>query len=114
MLAAHTSHQHIRHHDPGGCPCGPRRDAPPMPNAEYVRKLPIVPWKNIAAIGGTEMISTVINKPMPPCCNAWLDKPSAPKPVMLLMAFADHIAAATRKVSCSASELTKLSIAMEN
>jgi hypothetical protein len=30
-------------------------------------KLPMVPLKNMAAMGGTEIINTVINRPMPPC-----------------------------------------------
>ncbi len=58
-------------------------------------KLPTVPWKNIAASGGEEMISTVISRPMPPCCIDWSVKPSAPKPVMPLMMPAAQSALAT-------------------
>ncbi|WP_414577173.1 hypothetical protein [Stenotrophomonas sp. FR024] len=39
-------------------------------------KLPNVPWKNIAAIGGAVRISVVRIRPMPPCCSAMLDIPS--------------------------------------
>ena len=39
-------------------------------------KLPSVPWKNIAAIGGAVRISVVRINPMPPCCIAMLDMPS--------------------------------------
>ncbi len=39
-------------------------------------KLPSVPWKNIAAIGGAVRISVVRIRPMPPCCSAMLDMPS--------------------------------------
>jgi hypothetical protein len=36
-------------------------------------KLPSVPWKNIAAIGGAVRISVVRIRPMPPCCSTLLD-----------------------------------------
>ena len=39
-------------------------------------KLPKVPWKNIAAIGGEVRINVVKIKPIPPCCKAMLDMPS--------------------------------------
>src|SRR6185312_7516268 len=101
-------------YDPGGCPCGPIRDALPMPKAEYVRKLPTVPWKNWADNGGTETINTVSNKPIPPCSRARLEKPSAPEPVKWLMRSAAQRAAATLTVSLSTMEQTTHSVAMEN
>ena len=60
------------------------------------------------------MISTVINRPIPPCCIDWLVKPSAPSPVMLLMMLDVQSAAATLSVSCSTRELMKASMPIEN
>ncbi len=39
-------------------------------------KLPKVPWKNMAAIGGDVRINVVRIRPIPPCCKAMLDIPS--------------------------------------
>ncbi len=77
-------------------------------------KLPNVAWKNMAAIGGVEMIRTVINRPMPPCCIDWLVKPSALLLVMAVMMSVAHMASATLTVSESTSELIKASTPIEN
>ncbi|WDK27188.1 hypothetical protein JH274_07955 [Xanthomonas campestris pv. incanae] len=38
-------------------------------------KLPSVPWKKNAAIGGVVRIRSVNNTPIPPVCIAWLVMP---------------------------------------
>ena len=58
-------------YEPGGWPWGPGAACPALPPiCEYAMKLPNVPWKKNAAIGGAVRISVVRINPMPPCCIA--------------------------------------------
>ena len=102
-------------YDPGACPLGPRPPLEPArSNWEKGANEPSVPWKNMAAMGGVEMISTVISSPMPPCCRAWLERPDAPCPVQALMMLEAYSAVATLRVMSSTSVLMKDNMASEN
>lgn len=54
--------------------------AVPPANTEQGENLPSVPWKNIA-MGGTEMIGVLSNRPIPPRRVATLVKPSGWSPM---------------------------------
>jgi len=78
-------------------------------------KVPSVPWKNIAAIGGAVKISVVRINPMPPCCSAMLLMPS----VRLVLnsapnADAPQNEAATRATISIAIPVIAASTAIEN
>lgn len=65
---------------PGGLPSAlGAAPAPPL-ICEYAMKLPSVPWKKNAAIGGAVRTKVVRISPIPPCCMAWLVTPSASAP----------------------------------
>jgi len=78
-------------------------------------KVPNVPWKNIAAIGGAVRIRVVRIKPIPPCCSAMLLMPS----VRFVLSSAPSAAApqneaATRATISIAMPVMAASTAIEN
>ncbi len=79
-------------------------------------KLPKVPWKNMAAIGGAVRIKVVRINPMPPCCIAWLVMPSLDAPMSgnLFTSAVIQNEADTRITMSSAIETIAASTAMEN
>ena len=77
-------------------------------------KLPRVPLKNWAAMGGAEMINMVSSRPMPPCSMDWVVMPSLWAPTRPLMVLAAHSPSATLMVTFSTTPEMKLSVAMAN
>ena len=78
-------------------------------------KLPNVPWKNIAAIGGDVRINVVRIRPMPPCCSAMLDMPSVKlSPINVPSNVAPQKESATFATNFMAMAVMAASTAMEN
>ena len=75
---------------------------------------PTVPWKNVAAMGGTVIRNRVISNPRPPCCIAMLLTPWGEALAASMVRYWAAYDTATAPSSFEIIETVKLSTASEN